>query len=59
MTTPSLTKTTKTRTEFALVLPSGNGLVINVYEYTTQEDIDFIERIIQLAIEENNAARNL
>ena len=52
MTTPTLTKTTKTRTEFVLVLPSGNGLIINVYEYTTQEDIDFIERIVQLGIEE-------
>jgi hypothetical protein len=52
MTTPTLGKITKTRIEFVLVLPSSNGLVINLHEDTAKEDIDFIERIIRLAIEE-------
>jgi hypothetical protein len=52
MSKPTLGKITKTRIEFVLVLPSSNGLVINLHEDTAQEDIDFIERIIQLGIEE-------
>lgn len=52
MTAPTLTRKDTKAISYTMALPSGMVLTFNLWGDQPQEDIDFIERIIQLGIEE-------
>lgn len=49
MNKPTYSKIEKTTTEFEIIMPSGNLLKIDLYQETAKEDIEFVERIVELA----------
>ena len=50
--TPAFSKKEQTTTKFMLILPSGNGLEITLYPETERQDIEFVERVLEIACEE-------
>ena len=53
MSNPVVTRIEKTSTEFQIILPSGNVMVVNMYWDAPKQDIAFVERILNIACEEN------
>lgn len=50
--TPAFSKKEQITTKFMLILPSGNGLEITLYPETERQDIEFVERVLEIACEE-------
>ena len=55
MAQPSVIKEVKVTHEFTLALPSGNGLYITLRNDTPKEDVEFVERVLEIACAERGS----